>query len=369
MIPLFRQYPALRDKVPYTSLGGLPTPVHRLENLGEELGSAILYIKRDDLTGTVYGGNKIRKFEFILGQALNDGVKDVITFGVAGTKHALFVAAAAKGAGLNSITMVHPNPKPFGEPANVLMAHYCGTELHHHRNFRLMLIGGAYQCLKRLLTRGRPPRLLRNRSCPLGTVGFVNAAFELREQIERGEMPEPERIYVALGSMGTAVGLLLGLKATGLESRVIPVRVSAKSRTNAAAMARLFHDTNNLLHSQDASFPEFELSERDISINQEFTGESYLAFPPKAAEAVGLMNLTEGINLEGIYTGRSLAALIADVKRGDVRGKVVLYWNTFNSRNLTPSLASIDPRSLPQWMRRYYAEWATQAKPRRERAI
>jgi len=369
MIPLFRRYPALRDGIPYTPLGGLPTPVHRLERLGAETGAASLYIKRDDLTGTVYGGNKIRKFEFIMGRALHDGVKAVITFGVPGTRHALCVTAAAREAGLRSIVMVHSEMSPYGDAANLLMTRYCGAELHHHSCFKYMVTGGALQCLKHMLRTGRPPRLLRNRSCPTGTVAFVNAAFELKEQIERGEMPEPDHIYVALGTTGIAAGLMLGVKAVKLNSRVVPVRVTGESSTKTRKMARLFRTTNDLLHSRDASFPEFETPKSDFHINHSLIGESYLEFPTASAEAAELMKRTEGIALEGIYTGRALAALIAYVRNDSARSGVLLFWNTFNSRDLTPALSSIDRRSLPGWMQDYYEEYAAQASPSRERII
>ena len=354
MLPLYRAYPALQEKVPYIPLGGQPTPVHRLERLGEEIGSSSLYIKRDDLTGAIYGGNKIRKFEFIIGKAKHDGVKAVITFGLGGTKHALCAAASAKEAGLKSITMVHSGPSPYGAPANLLMTYYCSSELHHHSNFNSMVMGGALQSLKHTLKTGQPPRLLRNRSCPVGAVAFINAVFELKEQVERGEMPEPDRIYVALGTMGTAVGLILGVKAAKLKSRVIPVRVTDESRANAYKVARLFRETNNLLHSRDSSFPEFELLETDIPINHDMFGESYLEFPSASTEAVELMQRTEGITLDSIYTGRALAALIADVRKEDAGDEVLLFWNTYSSRELAPALSGIDRGSLPTWMQHYY---------------
>ena len=105
MISLFERYPLLAHKVPYVSLGEFPTPVQKLDQLGKQIGLDNLFIKRDDLSGKVYGGNKIRKLEFILGEALHTRTKDVLTFGSAGSNHALATAIYARQLGLKNISI------------------------------------------------------------------------------------------------------------------------------------------------------------------------------------------------------------------------------------------------------------------------
>ncbi|MFC1537646.1 pyridoxal-phosphate dependent enzyme, partial [Gemmatimonadota bacterium] len=100
MIPLFEHYPLIKDKIPYVSLAEIPTPVEKLSRLGRDIGLDHLYIKRDDLSGNLYGGNKIRKLEFILGHILHTNAKEVLTFGFAGSNHALSTAVCAKQVGL-----------------------------------------------------------------------------------------------------------------------------------------------------------------------------------------------------------------------------------------------------------------------------
>ena len=107
MIPLFEHHQLLAHKLAYVSLGELPTPVQKLDQLGRQIGLDSLFIKRDDLSGKVYGGNKVRKLEFILGKALRTKVNEVLTFGAAGSNHALATAIYAKQLGLNSISMLY----------------------------------------------------------------------------------------------------------------------------------------------------------------------------------------------------------------------------------------------------------------------
>ena len=138
MIPLFEHYHLLAHKLPYVSLGEFPTPVQKLNQLGRQLGLDNLFIKRDDLSGKVYGGNKIRKLEFLLGDALRIGAKEVLTFGSAGSNHALATAIYARQLGLKSISMLVPQPNAHYVRRNLLMSYHCGAELHLYSNIRFI---------------------------------------------------------------------------------------------------------------------------------------------------------------------------------------------------------------------------------------
>jgi D-cysteine desulfhydrase len=130
MIPLFKQYPLLREKLPYVSLGEFPTPVQKLDRIGRDLGMSRLYIKRDDLSGRIYGGNKVRKLEFLLGNTLKANAKEVMTFGGAGSNHALATAIYARQIGLKGISMLMPQPNAHCVRRNLLIGYHCGAELH-----------------------------------------------------------------------------------------------------------------------------------------------------------------------------------------------------------------------------------------------
>ena len=133
-IPLFEQYPPLGDRLPYVSLGEFPTPVHKLHKLGSDLGIGQLYIKRDDLSSEVYGGNKPRKLEFLLGNTLTENVKEVITFGCAGSNHALATAVYAQKMKLKCISMLLEQPNAQYVRRNLLWSYVCDAQLFHYKN-------------------------------------------------------------------------------------------------------------------------------------------------------------------------------------------------------------------------------------------
>ena len=180
MNPLFENWPTLADRLPYVALGEFPTPIIRLERLGRDIGLDQLYVKNDGLSGRVFGGNKIRKLEFTLGQALRVGAKEVMTFGAAGSNHALATAVCARQVGLRSISLLTPQPNARYVQRNLLMSYHCGAELHHYPNRRLRALGARLQLLRHRLLTGRYPLVIPpGGSSPLGVMGFVNAAFEL----------------------------------------------------------------------------------------------------------------------------------------------------------------------------------------------
>ncbi len=302
-IPLFRHYPGLSERLPYISLGEFPTPIDRLTNLGASAGSDKLYIKREDQSGRVYGGNKIRKLEFLLAEALQSGAKEVLTFGAAGSNHCLATAIYARKLGLRSISMLIPQPNARNISQNLLMGYHQGAELHHYNNSFLVKLETKYQLLKHRLKTGRFPYVIPpGGSSPLGVVGTVNAAFELKEQVREGVMPEPDRIYVAFSTMGTATGLMLGLAAAKMKSRVICVRTAEKKLVTEEKLRTLFNRTSSWLHSLDASFPNLRYPEMSLEINDDFFGEEYGLFTREAVSAMKLIKEKEGITLEGTYT-------------------------------------------------------------------
>jgi 1-aminocyclopropane-1-carboxylate deaminase/D-cysteine desulfhydrase-like pyridoxal-dependent ACC family enzyme len=364
VIPLFEQYPLLREKLAYVPLGEFPTPVQKLQRLGAELGIGQLYIKRDDLSGKLYGGNKPRKLEFILGSALRSQAKEVITFGCAGSNHALATAIYARQVGLKSISMLMPQPNATYVRRNLLMSQHCGVELHlcgtgleSAINIPLVYTATAYQLLRHRLKKGRFPLFVPpGGSSALGVAGYINAALELRGQIASGEMPEPQYVYVACGTMGTAAGLTLGLRAAGLGGTVVSVAVSGERYTNSRAMIGLINKTNSLLCSLDASFPKLEFSEIDVDIRHDYYGNRYALFTNEGMEAVSLMRECEAIKLDGTYTGKTLAALRHDAKTGSLRDRTVLFWNTLNSRDFSGAISDLDYHDLPRPFQRYFEE-------------
>jgi D-cysteine desulfhydrase len=363
MIPLFQYYPSLQ-KLPRVSLCNFPTPVHKLGILSEELDTGGLYIKRDDLSGEIFGGNKVRKLEFLLGMAQKSGAKDVITFGGAGSNHALATAIYARQLGLRSVSILLLQPNARYVRQNLLMGYGCGAELQlcktrllPRANKLLLQLTSCYQFLKHgMISRHFPYIISAGGSSPIGVVGFVNAAFELKKQIDEGESPEPDYIYVASGTLGTAAGLMIGLKAAKLKSRVIPIRVAGDNLTNTRRLKTLIEETNSLLCATDPSFPRVEFAEQDLQIRNDFFGKHYALFTREGVNAITCLKEKEGIKLDGTYTGKAFAAVINDAENGELRNKTILFWDTLNSIDLTNTTGAVNYHDLPKSFHSFFTD-------------
>lgn len=355
-------FPSLQKTLPYIVLGDLPTPVVRLYKLEERTKSrANLYIKRDDMTGRfkhkkrAFGGNKIRKLEFLLADALSLGARSVMTYGAIGSNHVVATASLCNYLGLHCMAMLTPQPVTQVVQRNVLLMHAYGVEmiLNPDKNLRHMQTVCSY--IQHKYKRGTFPYFIpTGGSCPVGITGFVNAAFELRSQIEQGLLPEPDYIYVAMGSMGTTVGLLLGLRAAGLKSRVVSVAVEPDDLQHpfSAQLVRLLQKTNNFLHEKAVEFPLFEWNEDAGLVRLDWSGSAYGAITQEAIEAINVMQESEGIMLDTTYTGKAFAALVFDLQSGILDGKKILFWNTFCSDAET---VGMDYQKIPIEFQRYFA--------------
>jgi D-cysteine desulfhydrase len=342
--PLLRTHPALREKLPFVRLGLLPTPVERAVALGEHLGMGALWVKRDDLSGEVYGGGKVRKLEFLLGEASQGGARTVVTFGGVGSNHAVATAIYAGQLGMHAVLLLLPEPADDHVRQHLLADLGAGAELRPAR--------ARFEGMVQQLVRGGadPYVIAPGGSSPLGNVGFVNAAFELADQIAGGEVPEPDVIYLAMGTMGSVVGLALGLRAAGLESRVVAVRASSPGTSSEARMRAMAAETEAYLRGLDPSFPELGLRSGNITIAGGYLGAGYGRVTGKARDAIEVARALGQLTLEHVYTGKALAALIDDAPR--LSNRVVLFWNTHNSREL--HLLGVDPNDVPPEFRGYF---------------
>jgi len=330
---LYTRYPELQETLPRLALGRGPSPVVPLTRLSDRLGGPPLWVKNDGLYGGVYGGNKARKLEFILADALRRGSRTIITFGAIGTNHGLATALYAREQGLRTVLFLVEQPVTDRVRVQVWRLHQSGAVLHRTRTVRrtaaMALLGMLRYADWR---RARLPYLLpTGGSSPLGAVGFVNAALELADQIAAGELPEPAHIFVALGSGGTAAGLLLGLRLAGLRSRLVPVVVSDVVPIRSETVTRLTNRTAKLLRGRGASLPPGDVGPEQVTILSDWLGGGYGHPTPAAARAEELVRETEGLELEGVYTAKTMAALVDLVKDGQLRDGPVLYWHTYNA--------------------------------------
>ena len=284
--PFFRRFPVLARSLPHVPVGVFPTPLRVLKELPHALAveqpPSAIYLKDDGLSSPIYGGNKVRKLELVLADALRRGAREVMTFGFAGSNHAAATAVHAAKLGLRSISMLLPQANAPYVGTNLAVSAAVGAELHYYRTMPGLIAGVIEQtAAHRLRTGQRPYVIAPGGSSPLGTIGFVAAAFELAEQLEREALTPPDAIYVALGSGGTAVGLALGFAAAGLPTAVVAVRVTEVKHANERKAAKLWRETVALLRSVAPRFPALEFDRARLAIRDEFYGDGYAVVTPK----------------------------------------------------------------------------------------
>jgi 1-aminocyclopropane-1-carboxylate deaminase/D-cysteine desulfhydrase-like pyridoxal-dependent ACC family enzyme len=355
MISLFKRYPLLNFRLPRIAFGNFPTPVQKLSGLCRRLGRDNLYIKRDDLSSLTYGGNKVRKLEFLLADALKRGAVRVITSGGAGSNHALATALYGKQVGLTAVLLLYNQPNTQSIRDNLLMNLYNGAEIVHHDTYQEHLQALEETVRSYEAADGKAPYIIPlGGSSPLGAMGYVNAGFELAEQIDAGILPLPSRVFLALGTMGTAAGLMLGLKAAGIRTHVHAVRVVPDYVADMDKCRILFRQTNDLLQKLDPSFPLYTIEPEDLTIYHEYFGEKYGLYTSEALAAASLLRENDGIILDGTYTGKACAAFVADARSGS--DEPILFWNTKNSLPFPPEALAADCRLLPVSFHRYFNE-------------
>lgn len=333
-----------------------PTAIEPLPRLSQHLGGRVeLFAKREDCnSGLAFGGNKLRKLEYALGQAMARGHRSVATFGAAGSNHALATAIHAQRLGLECVCLLGPQPAGPGVRRTLNRHLALGTQLVPWSGSRATRLE-----LYRRLFRGpdpaqRPWVIPIGGSTWHGTVGYVNAAFELAAQVRAGQLPAPEFIYVPLGTMGTVAGLAVGLAAAGLGSRVVAVRVVIETIADEPRTRRLGAKTARLLHRLDSDFPLVGEDEMKLEVRDEFLGEGYAVPTPAAREAVEWADTRLGLRLETTYSGKALAALLADAAAGRLEGRNVLFWNTYSSApSDAPDEHPVRP-GLPGPLARYF---------------
>jgi 1-aminocyclopropane-1-carboxylate deaminase/D-cysteine desulfhydrase-like pyridoxal-dependent ACC family enzyme len=354
MHELFNHYPDLAEKLPLFPIGSYPTPVQKLEGLCRLLNRDHLYIKRDDLSAVPYGGNKVRKLEFLIGDALSKGATRIITSGAAGSNHALATAIYAKKAGLKATLMLFAQPNALPIRQNLLMDLYSGAELFHDETYEahrkhLTEIADYYLSKEK----AAPYIIPAGGTSPLSMIGFVNAAFELRQQIDQGDLPMISRIYTIFGTMGTAAGLLLGMKSAGIKCKLIMVRVVPSSVADMRKFTTLYNEGNRFIHDLEHSFPILPFSPDDTQLTEQYLGAGYGIFTEKSRHAVREAEAADGIHLDGTYTGKAFAAMIDDARKTD---EAFLFWHTKNSHPFPPETLALDYHMLPEPFHRYFEE-------------
>lgn len=326
-LPLLRAFPALARSFPRHPFVAAPTPVEPLRLGGAAPGS--LYVKRDDHSCALYGGNKPRKLEFVIGRALARGTRTLVTTGGLGTNHGLAMTILGRSVGLRSVLVLVDQPVTAGVRETLKLQYAFGAEQVAARG----VAGAAAAVLAVLLRatlRGERPMLVpTGGSSALGDLGFVSAGFELAEQVRAGLLPEPARIVLPIGSGGSVAGLVLGLRLAGLASRVEGILVTDILPPSPARLARAARASLRLLRRADPGVPAVRLGAADFPVLRDQLGPGYGAPTPAATDAVA-QAAGIGLRLETTYSGKALAEILSRLSRGGLGAGATLFWDTYN---------------------------------------
>ena len=316
-IPLVRRYPALAA-IPRARLGRFPTPVERLDGFRDV---DALWVKHEDLTSDALGGNKVRSLEFLLGR-VGEG-DTLLTIGGVGSTHVLATAVHAARLGARTIAVrwrhdMHPAAHEVAERA----ASACAETVTASGFLAAMLP------LLRLRLARRARYIPLGGSTALGTLGHVNAALELAEQVAAGELPEPARIVVPLGSGGTAAGLALGLAIAGLNTAVLGARVGPRIGANRWRVLRLIEKTRQLIARYTGRAPPPVRGDR-VVVSHDLYGGAYARPHPTAEHAAVLIDALRGWRLDATYSAKAFAVALDMAATHDTP---TLFWMTFDAR-------------------------------------
>jgi D-cysteine desulfhydrase len=315
------------DSLPRRALGFLPTPLHELPRLSEELGGPRLWMKRDDLTGLALGGNKTRKLELLLGDALAQGCDCVITGGAEQSNHSRQTAAAAAMAGLECHLALGGEAPALFE-GNLLLDQLCGAQLHwcgeHRKGERIPAIA------EELRRQGRRPYLVPyGGSNRVGAAAFVRALRELVDQ-SRTLGVQPSQVVFASSSGGTHAGLVLGARAFAPELQAIGVEIE-KEGAGEVPVAQLVLD----LARETAEWLALrvEVSREHVELLGDYLGGGYGVVGDLEREAIATVARAEGIILDPVYTGRAMGGLLDQIRRGRfTKDDTVVFWHTGGAR-------------------------------------
>jgi D-cysteine desulfhydrase family pyridoxal phosphate-dependent enzyme len=317
-------------------LAVLPTPFEEAPRFAGALGGGVrVFIKRDDATGLALGGNKARKLEILVGDALSKGCDTLITCGGPQSNHARMTAAAARKMGMHPV-LVLDGDDPGTRQGNLLLDHLLGAELvfSGEKDSGDML----EEVAARLAASGKKPYIIPlGGSNALGAAGYISSIEETVAQMKALGV-SPAALYAATGSCGTIAGLILGTILEDAPFRIIGEAVSPSAPVKEERAIKLTLETAGLLKSRASGQPQLlkkleAVTPRSVraafKIVDDQVGEGYGKPTPAGIEAISLLARNEGILTDPVYTGKALAGLVKDIRQGTYRtGDAVIFLHT-----------------------------------------
>lgn len=307
--------------MPRVSLAHLPTPLEEMKRLSEELGGPRLLIKRDDATGLAFGGNKARKLEFIMADAIKQGCDVIITSGGVQTNHGRMTAAAAAKLGLKPV-LILTGDEPESYQGNLALDYLLGTDIHfvtaddygdkdeNARKLREKGESTAQEIKRRYEAEGHKCYIVpRGGRCSPGTAGYLNATLEIYQQLIDKKI-KADYIVTAVGSSSTIGSLILGNKVFNTGIKVVGFSVS---RSADECKDRILEELE-----KDVKYYEYDVSftKDEITVFDDYIGPGYALPTESGIEAIKLLAQKEAIILDYAYTGKAMAGLIDFIRKG-----------------------------------------------------
>jgi L-cysteate sulfo-lyase len=316
-------------------LAHLPTPLEPMERLSAALGGPELWIKRDDQTGLATGGNKARKLELLLADALAARADVLLTVGAAQSNHCRQTAAAAARAGLGCVLVLREDSPPRQQwTGNLLLDDLLGARIswagHQDPLVALEAAAEAERAKRRI-----PYVIPYGGSNAIGAAAYALAFQELWEQTS-GAGIRFDRVVFATSSGGTQAGLVVGAKACGYRGQVLGISVDKTGGHLRDTVMDLLSATAERLELDLAFAPS------DVAVDDRFLGDGYGVVTEAEREAIRLVAQCEGILLDPVYTGKAMAGLLALIRQGEIRaGERLLFWHTGGIPALFASATSL----------------------------
>jgi D-cysteine desulfhydrase len=329
---------------PRVPLARIPTPLEPLNRMSERLG-VDLYVKRDDLTGVELTGNKVRKLEFVLAEAIRQGADIVLTCGGAQSNHSRATAIAAARLGLRCLLILR-TPDPYVPPpleGNLLLDRLAGSEI-------VWITPEQYKRRDEIFTReadrlrrsGLKPYVIpEGASNALGAWGYIHATAELRQDLEKlpGGMGRQTTIVHATGSGGTTAGLILGTRLLDLNARIVGINVCDDRDHFVRVIGEICEDAISR-YGLKVSFSR----KSDIEIVDGYVGLGYAQSKPEELSLLLELASTEGLFLDPVYTGKAFFGMVQELRRnGKIFGDRIVFLHTGGIFGLLPKAAEIAP--------------------------
>jgi D-cysteine desulfhydrase family pyridoxal phosphate-dependent enzyme len=308
-------------KLSRCKLAQLPTPLDELHTLRIKIGGSKIFIKRDDQTGLALGGNKVRKLEFLLADALAQGCDTLVTLGAAQSNHCRQTAAAAAACGLRCELILN-GKKPDLAQGNLFLDELFGATIHWIE--RPQRAAKSTELMEQLKQSGRKPYLIPvGGSNGIGALGYVTAMTELIEQLDKRHI---DRIVFASSSGGTQAGMVVGARVVGFKGKVTGIGIDKDDRDlniYEQELSNIANDCATRLGSND------RFTAKNFEVIRGYAGAGYGVVGDLERNAIRTLAQTEGILLDPVYAGRAFGAMLDMIRKGQIAtSENIVFWHT-----------------------------------------